>query len=387
MKNKFYLLLSILIHFNLLCFAENKGLFFTARADYGHVFQTNDFVRGVNKKNQKVNEFGAFSLGFGKQSTGKRDWEQLHNFPSYGLALYALLPENGDELGRPLALYGFLNGAFRRWEKSSFIYKIEGGFAYGWNPYDFDKNPFNIVIGSKGTVYIGLRAAYNYWLTKHLELSAGAGFTHFSNGSYKKPNKGLNLVSPHIALNYYLQPKPEFIRKSYIPPYPKNHEIFVTAGTGIKACNHEIWYLRGTPYEYDNFQYKVFTTSLAYMRQYSYKSKTGGGVSVIYDEWGGSRVDTSGEKPFTILGKQRDRFAVNLFAAHEFCIHRVSILAQVGYYVWQGMPEEKKLSLNEKVGIKYHFKSNLFAGVSLLAHNFSVADYIEWNVGYRFKWQ
>ena len=379
----------ILFLFSANTFSENavkNALFFTARSDYGYIIPTNVFVRGENRHHKAIDEFSAFSLGIGKQTAGEHAWEQLYGFPGYGVAFYSLLPEYSDELGKPFALYGFLNGAFVRWQQSAVVYKIEGGVAFNWKPYDFDNNPNNIVIGSRGTVYIGFRAAYNYWLTRHLELSAGAGFTHFSNGSYKKPNKGLNLVSPNITLNYYPKAKPEFYRLAYIPPYPKNHEIFLTAGAGVKAVNHEK-YPKNHRYYYDNILYHVVTSSLAYMRQYAYKSKAGAGISVVYDDWGGSSIDEENGKLISVLGKQQERFAVNLFAAHEFCIDRVSILTQLGYYLWQGMPEEKKVPLNEKVGIKYHFKNNLFAGVSILAHNFSVADYIEWNVGYRIKWQ
>ena len=40
----------------------------------------------------------------------------------------------------------------------------------------------------------------------------------------------------------------------------------------------------------------------------------------------------------------------------------------------------------EKFGLKYHFRNDLFIGLLVRAHNFTVADVIEWNIGYRFRW-
>jgi len=30
---------------------------------------------------------------------------------------------------------------------------------------------------------------------------------------------------------------------------------------------------------------------------------------------------------------------------------------------------------------------SVFAGINIRAYDFSVADYIEWNIGYRIKWK
>jgi hypothetical protein len=41
----------------------------------------------------------------------------------------------------------------------------------------------------------------------------------------------------------------------------------------------------------------------------------------------------------------------------------------------------------QRIGLKYHIFENIFAGINVRAYDFSIADYIEWNIGYRIKWQ
>jgi len=41
----------------------------------------------------------------------------------------------------------------------------------------------------------------------------------------------------------------------------------------------------------------------------------------------------------------------------------------------------------QRIGVKYHFWDHLVLGINIRAVNFSKADFIEWNIGYRIKWQ
>ena len=360
--------------------------FISLRADYGSVLNTNEFVAGTNLKGEPIKNFSSFSMKIGNQTIGKNDWEHLCNFPSYGLAFYTAIFDYNKEIGQPFAIYGFWDAPFHRWKSSAFMYQIEFGYAFNWKEYDKNSNYYNISEGSNGTAYIGLGLKYDYLIDKQIKVSLGGSFTHFSNGAIRKPNKGINLASPNISVSYLLKPMPDINRKRDLK-YQKNNEIFFALGTGIKegSYSYSETLLLNDPYP--NISYFVMSLSTAYMRQYSFKSKAGAGINLIYDEWIGSslNIDSLGNAK-KVLGKGSDRFTFGIFGAHEFCIDRLSILTQLGCYVWQKDTSEKKPLINERVGVKYHFKNNLFAGVNIYAHNCSKADFLEWNIGYRFKW-
>ena len=379
-----YLFLCLLWLFSFQLFAseEKNSLFFFAQSDYGWVLPTNVFVTGDNKENRKINRFAHYGIGAGVQTLGKRDWEQLYHFPAYGIFLSRFSANYTAELGEPMVLSAFFEAPFRRWEKSSLEYYISAGAAYGWNRFDSITNPCNMATGSHGTMYIALGARYHYWLLPHWELTAGAVFSHFSNGGIRRPNRGLNLFAPQIALRYHVEPKPEFLRRA-IAPHKTTDEIAISIGYGRKTGDRVRYDLFENPNV--NFMYNAAALNAAYMRQYSHRSKSGLGVSLMYDEWLGSEIVQVGENAFrSILGSFGDRLMVNLFAAHELCIDRLSLYAQLSYYVWQATPA-KPSRFNQRIGIKYHLPNNIFASISVLAHDFTLADYIEWGVGYRFQ--
>jgi hypothetical protein len=381
---QFFTLLFLLLSFQL--FAQNEAkkssLFVFAQGDYGYVMPTNVFVTGDNHKNKNINSFAHYGIGVGWQTAGKKDWQHLFNFPSYGLSLSRLTTNYHDEMGQPMVLAAFFEAPFKRWEKSSLEYHIAAGIAMGWNKYDSISNNKNMITGAGNTMYIGLGARYHYWMSKQWELTAGVMLTHFSNGAIRRPNRGLNLLSPSIGVRYHLEEKPEFLRRE-VEKHKTNDELALSVGYGRKTGDRVRYDLFKDPNV--NFMYNAAAFNAAYMRQYSHRSKSGLGASLLYDEWLGSEIVQTGENEFrSRLGNAGDRFSVNLFAAHEFCIDKLSIYAQLGYYIWQATPE-KPSRFNQRLGIKYHLQNNLFASISVLAHDFTLADYIEWGIGYRIK--
>ena len=383
MKCLFYCLLW-LFSFQIFAQAEERksSLFFFAQGDYGYVMPTNVFVTGDNLKNRKINRFGLYSIGAGVQTSGKKDWQQLYNFPSYGVFISRLTTNYTAEMGEPIVLSSFFEAPFYRWENSSLEYYVSAGIAMGWNKYDSISNKFNMITGARNTMYIGLGLRYHYRFAPHWELTAGAMLTHFSNGAIRRPNRGLNLISPSLGLRYHIEPKQEFLRRE-IAPHHRTDEIAVSIGYGRKTGDRVRYDLFDDPNV--NFMYNAAALNTAYMRQYSHSNKSGLGVSFLYDEWLGSEINSDDNNlAYSTLGSFDDRLSLNLFAAHEICIDRLSIYAQLGVYVWQATPK-KPSRFNQRIGVKYHLKNNIFASISVLAHNFTLADYIEWGVGYRFK--
>ncbi len=367
--------------------AKVRSTYFTLKYNNGAVLSTNDFVNGINNNSQSIDSYQSLSVGYGKQTRGRRDWEHIHNFPEFGIAFYTAKFQKGSEIGYPNALYGFYRAPFHRWQRSALMFNLGFGLTYNWRPYHADDNPFNVAIGSHRTVYVGVGLGYNYSLSPHWVLATGLEATHFSNGAMRKPNKGINLVAPYVSVNYLLSGNSVFNRKMNIP-HQSSTELYFSLGAGRKRGEFDTIKYAGLLNPYQDVMYRINSLSTALMRQYSHKSKAGLGIDIIYDEWLGSSITVNdrGEADKVLSKRSADRYAMGMFVAHEFCISRLSVVTQVGTYLWRSDVENKKYAVYQRAGLKYHFSNDMFIGINIFAHKLSKADFIEWNAGYRFRW-
>ncbi len=132
-----------------------------------------------------------------------KDWIVAHNYPETGiLFIYQNLqhPDLGKIIGSVYYFTFFLN---KRSKKLNFLLQFGEGIAYNTNPYDKIENPKNIVFGSHLLYAFYFTAKLRYTFTgSPWEWETGFSMYHYSNGSYKTPNSGLNLPGFNIALLY-----------------------------------------------------------------------------------------------------------------------------------------------------------------------------------------
>lgn len=355
-------------------------------AGRGKILQTNDFISGTNGTGSPMTNQASARLAFGWQTTGKKEWEIAHRLPTFGIGLSTTWLDNKEEIGHPFSVFGFYDGVFWRHGANALRYNIEMGLAMHWKRYDRENNPNNIAIGTRTTVHISLGVEYAYTLADRWVFSLGAGVTHFSNGGLRKPNKGMNMFGGQARVAYLL-------RDNKLPhdlptvPKRKANEIDITVGYGVRRYEVSPWDHPEVKWQYDpQAIYNAITLQAAFLHSYSTKGKYGGGISALYDDYLGSTTQASEEGRMIVgHGPMRKRFALGIFAAHEFCISRLGIVTQMGYYLHRpsGIEEkQQKEPLFQRAGLKYTFPCNIHAGLNIYAHRLSVADFIEWNVGY-----
>jgi len=363
-----------------------KHKFLSFKYHAGQVLQTNSFVEGNNKKGEPIDFYQSFALQYGRQTDGSKEWEHIFNFPYFGVGFYTANFFNSDELGHPLALYGFIGFPLKRWHRSSLGYELGFGLTYNWEPYDTYDNPFNVAIGSYRTVYIDANVYYQYQLGKRWDLNGGFGFTHFSNGGTQKPNSGINLLSPFIELKYSFKDRPLLIRK-VVERYPQHHEISFALGASGRQIEYSTEEHPELDDKYQDISYTVINISAAYLKQTTWKNKFGAGFDFTYDESINAQIDINdGEIEVLPPLSFGEKLSLGAFGTYEFCVDRLSIASYLGVYIFRKEIPDPTPVLYQKFGIKYHFKNDLYAGILVKANNFSVAEYIEWNIGYRIKW-
>ena len=357
---------------------------YAVQASYqmGYVFPTNDFVRGVNAEGDTIDDFQTFTVKIIKQTRGNKLWEQLYNYPEYGLGVYVADFQNPEEIGNPIALYGYFKAPFYRWEKVTINYELGVGVAFNWKSYS-PANPYNIAIGAPLTVYLDLGANVQFQLTNRLFADIGFSLTHFSNGKLKSPNYGLNTIAPKVSLKYKLSNKPLDFIKQDVQKYKPKNEFYVSAYTGIKNILYDSLNVDASE-KYEGVSYLVGGVSAVFNRQISYKSKIGIGVSLSYNGSVDAQVAVdNGELEVTPDPFIR-HLQISLFPSYELVVNKFSVLLQPSVYIYRKKLKNQTPVFYQRVGLKYNMFKNFYVGVNLRAYKFYISDFIEWNVAYSF---
>ncbi|MCF6171283.1 MAG: acyloxyacyl hydrolase [Bacteroidales bacterium] len=357
---------------------------------FGKVVQTHAFVKGDNPQQKPYENFLAFTGEYGIHTDGRKMWQQLYGYPVWGFGLYkGFLLNDYDELGNPLATYAFFNAPFKRWKRWSLDYNVGFGVSFNWNKHDIIENGYFYPIGTFSTIYFAFGLGANIQISRQLDLYAGLTYTHFSNGAVRLPNLGINLWSPQVSLQYIFNERPEFIRQEKAR-YLKEWEWVVVLAPAIRQVG----------FDYDDpdvdtqtaiaFDYAVFTFSSSFNRQFTHLVKFGAGFDLTYNEAYGAQLayDEDGNPvkgPPLPFG---DQLLLGVYPSFELVINRLAMVVQSGFYVYRkDIPVSDVPKTYQRVGLKYHFADHFILGLNIRAYNFSKADFIEWVIGYRIKWQ
>ena len=348
----------------------------------GFVLQSNDFVRGDNATGEPITRYYAGRLEYGWQTTGAEPWHQIWNYPSFGVGYYTADYLNEDEIGKPKAIYGFVNLPAKRWKRWIFSIRPGFGVSFNWKPFDPVNNPNNIAIGNFRAAYIDLAADFSYYLSPHWDVAFSITGTHFSNGGTRKPNSGFNQIGPMVEMRYNFENDRPGYKVWDIPKYEKRHEAdySISYGTRNVQVNPQDPALSD---KYGRVDFSVFTLTAKWLTQPTYKSKYGFGVDVVHDSATEGELDAGDGKVDKVDLPYIEEMRFGLFGTYEYVVHDLSIYMDVGYTIYQKGFDNQLPALYQRVGFKFYFLENFFAGLSVRVKNFNSADYLEWAVGYR----
>ncbi|MDD4992563.1 MAG: acyloxyacyl hydrolase [Paludibacter sp.] len=354
----------------------------------GYIFQTNDFIKGNNVQAAKLDEFQAFSLKLSKQTNGGRLWEQLYKYPSWGLGAYIADFHNPTEIGTPIALYGFLNAPFVRWEHSTFNYELSFGATANWKSFNPLTNQYNIAIGAGQSFFIDAGLNLEFEISKHLNLVTGFSLTHFSNGALKYPNKGINCIAPKISLKYNLYERPKFIKQE-LPKFNSSNEWEISTFYGVKNLIFIDSVRKDIIEQYEGQGYPVFGVTALFNHQISRKSKIGLGFNIDYNSTVNAEsaaVLAKSSSDFDpVSGPFTDKIQISIFPSYELVVNKMSLVLQPAFYIYRKKTKNQSPNFHQRIGLKYYFSDNIFAGIILRDYSFHVSDFVEWTVGYRIN--
>jgi Lipid A 3-O-deacylase (PagL) len=356
------------------------------RTDIGNVLPTNAFVRIQNSDADGLAHYSSYSVRLVRQTTGDQLWQQIYGKPSYGIGLYSAYFKDTKKLGNPIAIYGFFNAPFFRIGAWSLNYELGLGLTFNWNSYNPVENPTNIAISAEKSVYIDAGINLKYHLSTRLALSLGYGFTHFSNGALKMPNKGLNTEATRISVSYGLNDIP-IQDKTVVRPVFSGYWEYTIAGYG--GARNVLY--QGTDVNLatsmKGVNYAVYGISNTLSRQITFKSKIGLGMTTEFNGSQNSQIVVDGPTLDTAELPFDRHLALSIYPSYELVVDHLSLLIQPGFYLLRLKTSHMSPQFYQRIGVKYHFLKDTYIGINLRAYNFYESDFIEWTIGHRLSWQ
>jgi hypothetical protein len=334
--------------------------------------------------NKEIDDFMALSIRYSFQTKGNKLWEKLYHCPEYGIGFYYGHFFESEEIGDPLALYCFLKSPV--WFRLKSLLNIETGFgmAFNWEKFEILHNPYNIAISLRQSVFIDLGLTFEYRLSQQWNIDVGGSFTHYSNGATKAPNYGINTFAPKISVKYKINEYYPLTRKYILPEHKPKNELDVLYYTGWKNVLYE-----GNDVDsitkYNGVFYNVHGVSAFYTLKVSHKSSFGAGITLGY--YGGADQTISVDNGMLKEDEAslKKGLELSIFPCYELDIKNISLLIQLGFYVYRTQYTGKTPNTYQRIGLKYYFYKNVYAGISLRAYEYQVSDYIEWNFGFTLK--
>jgi hypothetical protein len=342
----------------------------SANYQYGNILPTTDFVKGDNLLGKPMQKYQAFTMKMLWQNPGYTNWQKIYHVPYYGVGLTIGNFYNPGEVGYPVSAFGILGIPIVRWNKLELYSEFQFGIASNWKHYDSINNPKNLAVGGSLTVHLNLGIFAFYPITKKLDLGAGMSFIHFSNGGFERPNNGVNIYSPSAELKYHLSGRPDTKSVKLPGRLDRSNDLYLMMGYGdYQLSDHEL----------DTNYFAIAGISAIYFTQFSNAFRLGYGTDLNY--WWGLNARADGTPgPYAM-----ENLTLGLLVQPEFIIDKLSLVGGIGIYAVHRNYGNFNQSY-QRLGVRYEVNKNMSVGVNIRAINFMLAEFLEFNIGFRIRW-
>jgi hypothetical protein len=300
------------------------------------------------------------------QTNGTQYWQQDYLNPEVGISvLYANL-KNPEQLGSAISVFPHINFPFTKGNTVGLSLRVGAGIAYLTKKYDRLANHKNNAIGSNLNGAVNFVLENQIFITDKLSLRNGIAFTHFSNGAYRMPNLGVNIVTLNSGLNYSFgeRQQKQFLKGKVPVLNPVRISFLATGGVKSLFVLHP--------------KHPTFTLNSTIEKFVSHKSSFGIGLDVSYNR-------ALREKLFILDGVQisnTDLIQSGMHFSYALNVDKLSIFINKGLYLKQ--VDSHTGIFYHRIGVRYRINHRFITNISLKSH-FGVADYFEYGLGYNFR--
>jgi len=294
-----------------------------------------------------------------------RIWHSYYNHPEVGITYMFMDLGYKNVLGYSHCLYPYIVFPFTEQEKPiNVCLRVAFGISYITKLYDSISNPKNIAISTPINMYASLGLELNYKLSRKISATVGINASHFSNGSIKKPNYGLNIVTGSVGLNYnfnqYHKTKKTFLNLEN----DQSRWLAILSG-GIKETKDP-----------GGSKYSIGSLSIEYSKPIKTLLRYGASFDYMYD--GSTFVHFSEDSVSYQCRLKASKLGLTLMG--EMTLYRLSAFAGLGVYLYN---HDKQIDpIYQRIGLRYRLCKFFYAQIALKTHR-NVADYLELGIGYK----
>lgn len=327
---------------------------------YGFIAPHKPVVNEIVKGHTQILEISIY-----KNTLGERQWEQYFRNPKVGVSAMFINTGNDESLGKAYGIFPFVEMHLNKWKVN---WNIRAGYGLGYieKPFDRVDNYKNLAIGSTYNALIFVNSLWNYKFSKNFEGSLGVSLTHFSNGSLKRPNLGINIFSLNGGINYNFGNV-----KAIIPFNNENKDKvwnkYLILNGGVK----EISPIGGEKYFVSTLSYQMIKTT-------SNKSGFGFAADAFYN----SSLEQLMINDNNSDASADDNFRLGLAGLYRLSLGKMEMLFQTGWYLYS--PYKGNGNLYTRLNSRYFVSDKFFVNLALKTH-YAVADFIEYGIGYKLK--
>lgn len=340
------------------------GYTLDANAYYGSILLHNTDISHLI-----TNHPAGLILGISKKTFGQQRWQSRFNYPDTGYSfVYQQL--NNPSLGEIFGLYAHYNFYFL---KRNLQLRLGQGLAYSTNPYDKQENFRNNAYGTAllSSTYLMLNY-HREELYKGLGFQAGISLMHYSNANIKAPNTSTNTFAFNYGLVYTLDNQ----ERNFVPlrkdslNYKEPLHFNVVFRTGINESD-----------VINSGQYPFYIFSAYSDKRLGRFSALQLGADLFFSNFLKEliRFQAVSFPEMGVSGKE-DFKRVGVFLGHELFINRMSLLTQLGYYIYYPFDFEGRVY--NRIGLKRYFGDSWFGAITLKSHA-AKAEAVEFGLGVR----
>ncbi|SDB97476.1 acyloxyacyl hydrolase [Williamwhitmania taraxaci] len=357
----FFFAISLQLGYGQLNSIEQNPFEVSVRSHYGYLAYHHPQMRLLQERH-----VSALEVAITMQSPENRKWAKGFGYPELGFVYMWFDLGSPTYLGQAFCLMPAINFTLNgRGPRSTFFFRMASGVGYVTKIFDRETNYKNTGTSNHINAAVNFLFEYRYTISPSLNLRGGLALSHLSNGSFKKPNAGLNLPTVYFGAGYRFSRNATF--KSYFNADRLDTlqgKFSVIAYGGAKQEN---------PIGTD--RYPIGGISLEYTWRAKPFQRFGVGFDAMYN---GACVENLKDVDESAHGVALTRLGVNF--RYEFQVGRIGINLGIGPYLY-GI-DKTGGPLYERLALRYFFSEKLFGHVALKTH-WGNADYVEYGLGIR----
>ena len=361
-------------HFLTICFCLGFLMAFSQDNKNSSTLDANFFYGSILEHNPDISHLitdhpSGLILSYNRKTFGHKAWESRYNYPDWGFSFIYQDMKN-DNLGENYSAYAHYNFYFL---KRNLMFRIGQGIAYTTKSYDKENNFVNNAYGSDlmSTTFLMLNYKKEN-IIKGLGLQAGISLVHYSNANVKAPNTSTNTFAFNIGANYLLDydETQEYIPLTEEKKFTEKIKYNIVFRTGVNESD-----------VIDTGQFPFYIVSGYADKRLNRKSAIQAGTDIFFSKFLKELIyyysvafpeyDVTGDEDWKRIG---------IFVGHELFINKMSIVTQLGYYVYY--PYDFEGQVYNRIGLKRYFGDKYFGAITLKSHG-AKAEAVEFGIGVR----